>query len=293
LRPDYPDGFHNLAVTLAAQGEFAQALANNAEALRLQPEHPGARNCRALWWLQQGDFERGWPEYEWRWKVRGVAARPFRQPAWAGLPLAGRTILLYAEQALGDTLQFIRYAPLVKERGGTVVVECQAPLAHLLAGCPGIDRLVPRGSPLPDFDVQAPLLSLPRILRTALAAVPANVPYIFPDAGLVTRWRGELGADPSVKVGIAWQGRTTFPGDRLRSLPLSHFDPLARVEGVRLISLQKGPAREQIKDVARRFAVVDLGGRLDEATGAFMDTAAVMKGLDLVVTSDTSVAHLA
>jgi tetratricopeptide (TPR) repeat protein len=293
LRPDYADAFHNLAITLAAQGDFEQALAQNAEALRLQPENPGARNCRALWWLQQGDFERGWPEYEWRWKIRGVSARSFRQPTWDGSSLAGRTILLYAEQALGDTLQFIRYAPLVKERGATVILECQTPLARLLAGSPGIDQLVPRGSPLPEFDVQAALLSLPGILRTTFATMPANVPYVFPDAGLVERWRSELSGDASFKIGIAWQGSTTFAGDRMRSLPLRHFAPLANVEGVRLFSLQKGPAREQIKDVARHFSVVDLGARLDETAGAFMDTAAVMKSLDLVVTSDTSIAHLA
>jgi Flp pilus assembly protein TadD len=289
LRPDYADAHHNLAITLSAQGNFVQALAHNAEALRLQPENPGARNCRALWWLQQGDFERGWPEYEWRWHIRGVSRRTFPQPTWDGSPLAGRTILLWAEQALGDTIQFIRYAALVKERGGTVVVECQPPLARLLGGCRGIDRLVPRGSPLPDFDVQAPLMGLPGILRTTLATVPANVPYLVPEAGLVEHWRRELGGDGSFEIGIAWQGSLTFPGDRLRSLPLRHFAPLAGVGGVRLISVQKGPAREQIKEAARLFPVTDLGERLD----TFADTAAVMKNLDLVVSSDTSVAHLA
>src|SRR5205823_15060238 len=171
LRPSFADGRHNLAITLAAQGKVEDALANNEEALRLAPEHAGARNCRALWWLQGGDFARGWPEYEWRWQVRGVTPRDFREPAWDGSPLGGRTILLYAEQALGDTIQFIRYARLVKERGGTVVVECQPPLARLLASCPGIDRVVPRGSALPPFDVQAALLSLPGLLGTTMESV--------------------------------------------------------------------------------------------------------------------------
>src|SRR5262249_32635135 len=144
----------NLAITLAAQGKFDEALIDNEEALRLEPEHPGARNCRALWWLQRGDFARGWPEYEWRWQIRGVQRRQFREPAWDGAPLGGRTILLYAEQALGDTIQFIRYAPLVKARGGRVIVECQPPLVRLLASCGGIDELVPRGPSLPPFDVQ-------------------------------------------------------------------------------------------------------------------------------------------
>jgi Flp pilus assembly protein TadD len=292
LRPTLTDARHNLAITLAAQGKLEEALTHNEEALRLEPEHPGARNCRGLWWLQQGDFARGWPEYEWRWKVRGVTQRSFREPAWDGSPLGGRTILLYAEQALGDTIQFIRYAPLVKERGGVVVVECQPPLARLLASCPGIDRLVARGSPLPPFDVQAALLSLPGLFGTTLETVPADVPYLFADPTLVASWRRELG-ETAFKVGIAWQGSPTFAGDRLRSASLRHFAPLAGVEGVQLFSLQKGPAREQIRAVAWQFAVTDLGATLDEATSAFLDTAAVMKSLDLVVTTDTSIAHLA
>jgi Flp pilus assembly protein TadD len=291
LRADFADARHNLAITLAAQGKFQEALAGNQEALRLEPEHPGARNCRALWWLQQGDFARGWPEYEWRWQVRGVTRPTFREPPWDGSALDGRTILLYAEQALGDTIQFIRYARLVQERGGTVVVECQPALAQLLASCPGIDRLVPRGSPRPAFDIQAALLSLPGLFGTTLATVPANVPYLFADPGLIARWQKELVGEATFKVGIAWQGSPTFAGDRLRSVSLRHFAPLARLEGVRLFGLQKGPARQQIR--ARHFTVADLGSTLDEASGAFTDTAAVMKNLDLVVTTDTAIAHLA
>jgi Flp pilus assembly protein TadD len=293
LRPTFADARHNLAITLGAQGRFAEALRHNAQALQLEPEHPGARNCRALWWLQQGDFAHGWPEYEWRWQVAGVTRRTFREPAWGGSPLKGRVILLHAEQALGDTLQFIRYAPLVKERGGTVIVECQPALTRLLATCPGIDHLVPHGSPLPPFDVQAALLSLPSLIGTTLETLPTNVPYLFADAGLVAAWRQELAGAAALKVGIAWQGSPTFAGDRLRSAPLRHFLPLARVDGVRLFGLQKGPARDQIRAVARQFTVTDLGSTLDEAGGAFLDTAAVMMNLDLVITTDTAVAHLA
>jgi tetratricopeptide (TPR) repeat protein len=292
LRPDFVDARHNLAITLAAQGKFAEALEHNAEALRLAPEHAGARNCRALWWLQHGDFARGWPEYEWRWRANGVAPRPFREPAWDGSPLGGRTVLLHAEQALGDTIQFIRYAPLVRRRGGGVVVECQPALARLLESCPGIDRVVPRGSPLPPFDVHAPLLSLPGLLGTTLDTVPAEVPYLSAAPDLVAAWRRELGAG-AFKVGVAWQGSPTFAGDRLRSVPLRHFAPLARVPGVRLFGLQKGPGREQIGPAARLVPLTDLGATLDEGTGAFLDTAAVMRNLDLVVTTDTALAHLA
>ena len=293
LKPDFADAYHNLGITFGARGEIERALVFNAEALRLNPDHVGARNCQAMWRLQMGDFARGWEEYEWRWKKPKVKPRDFPQPLWDGSPLEGRTILIHTEQGLGDTLQFIRYAPLVKQRGGTVIVECPTALGQLLAGCTGIDRLIARGAPLPSFDVHAPLLSLPRVFGTTLANVPANVPYVVADAALVEYWRSELSSVPGLKIGIAWQGNPRFPADCMRSIPLTHFTPLAQVDGVRLFSLQKGTGREQLPAVASYLPVIDLAHRLDETTGGFMDTAAVMKNLDLVVTSDTSIAHLA
>jgi tetratricopeptide (TPR) repeat protein len=293
LRPDFADGRHNLAITLAAQGKFDEALVDNEEALRLAPEHPGARNCRALWRLQKGDFARGWPEYEWRWRIPGVQRRDFDKPAWDGTLLDGRTILLYAEQALGDTIQFIRYAPLVKARGGTVIVECPPSLVRLVGSCAGIDQVVPRGTALPPFDVQAALLSVPGLVGTTLETVPACVPYLSADPPLVARWREELQGPALFKIGIAWQGSATFAGDRMRSVPLRHFAELARIPGVRLFSLQKGAARDQVRALARTFTVTDLGSTLDEGGAAFTDTAAVMMNLDLVISTDTSIAHLA
>src|SRR5262249_37202862 len=181
--------------------------------------------------------------------------------------------------------------------GGRVLVECQPALCWLLSRCPGIDRLLPRGAPLPAFDVQAPLLSLPGLLGAGPDRVPARLPYLFADEGLLEHWKRQLSGSgsspPRCRVGIAWQGSPTYGKDRERSIPLAHFGALARVPGVQLVSLQKGPGAEQLAGLAGRFAVTDLGGGLDEAAGAFMDTAAVMKGLDLVVTSDTAVPHLA
>jgi hypothetical protein len=240
-----------------------------------------------------GDFERGWEEYEWRWKKAKVTPRDFPQPLWDSSALEGRTILIHTEQGLGDTLQFIRYVPLVKQRGGTVIVECPASLGQLLASCAGIDRLIASGAPLPPFDVHAPLLSLPRIFGTTLANVPAEVPYLSADPALVEYWRSELSSVAGIKIGIAWQGNPRFPADCMRSIPLTHFTPLAQVDGVRLFSLQKGTGSAQLAAVASYLPVIDLADRLDETSGGFMDTAAVMKNLDLVVTSDTSIAHLA
>ncbi len=216
--------------------------------------------------------------------------RSFSQPLWNGSLQVGGTILLHAEQGMGDALQFIRYAPLVKKRVSQVLVECQPPLLPLLASCPGIDRLIAQGSALPSFDVHAPLMSLPRILGTTVATIPADIPYLFPDPKLIEHWRCVLAPIQAFKIGIAWRARQPRIG---RSTPLAHFASLARLEGIRLFSLQKGPGAEELPEFAKRFPMTDFGSEFDQASGAFMDTAAVMKHLDLVVTVDTAVGHCA
>jgi hypothetical protein len=216
----------------------------------------------------------------------------YPQPLWDGSPVEGQTILLHPEQGLGDIIQFLRYAPLVQERGATVLLGCPSHLRGLLANCRGIDRLIPDG-PLPPFDVHAPLGSLPGIFGTTPATVPGTVPYLFADAELTAHWQQELNHFSGFKIGIGWQGNPKYWGDALRSIPLIHFEPLARVKGVHFFSLQKGPGTDQLGAVANGFPVMDLGSKLDEASGAFMDTAAIMKNLDLVITSDTAIAHLA
>jgi hypothetical protein len=200
--------------------------------------------------------------------------------------------LLHAEQGLGDTIQFIRYASSVKRHGGTVIVECQKPLLELLAGCPGVDQWVGQGDELPAFDVQAPLMSLPGILKTTIETVPATIPYLFPRPALLEQWRQRLIKLDGFKIGITWQGSPKYRGDRLRSIPLRCFASLAAVPGVRLISLQKDTGSEQLAEVRDLFPVTDLAAELDQQSGAFIDTAAVMKNLDLVITSDTAAAHL-
>jgi ADP-heptose:LPS heptosyltransferase len=293
LKPNLATAHTNLGIALCEQMKVEDAVASFQQALRLQPDSAEAHKSLAMTWLLMGNFEQGWPEYEWRWKCEPSMLPGFRQPLWDGFPLQGRTILVYTEQGLGDALQFIRYAALVKGRGGQVLVACPASLVPLLASCPGIDRLIPQNGPLPHFDTHAPLLSLPGIFGTSLATVPANVPYLFADDVLIDHWRQELNQTSTFKIGIAWQGSPSYRRDRFRSIPLAHFAALTRSQGVHLLSLQKGPGTEQIQEVAGRFPVPDLGSRLDETAGAFMDTAAVMKNLELVITSDTAVAHLA
>jgi tetratricopeptide (TPR) repeat protein len=293
LKPDFAEAHNNLAIVLRYQGKVDEALGHFQEAIHLNPSYVEAHVNRAFVWLAAGDYAHGWPEYEWRWKSKALPARPFTQPRWDGSPLQGRTILVHAEQGLGDTVQFIRYAPLVKERGGQVIVECQDVLIPLLSTCPGIDRLVALGGPLPDFDLHAPLLSLPHVFGTTVETIPAQVPYLFPDPARRERWRPRLEGPRGYKVGIVWQGGLKYAGHRRRSIALAHFAHLARVPGVRLFALQKGPGREQLTDFAARHPITDLGAELDESGGAFMDTAAVMQDLDLVVTTDTALAHVA
>src|SRR5271166_2350377 len=290
LKPDYPDAHNNLGLVLGRQGWLDEAVASYQQAVQLKPDYPEANWNLGLAWLQMGRFEQGWAGYEWRWKCKEFGSLPpFHPPLWDGSPLDGRTILVHAEQGLGDTLQFIRYVPMVHQRGGRVILVCQPPLIRLLTRSPGIERLVAQGEALPEYDVHVPLMSLPGLLGTTLKSVPADVPYLDAEPQLVEAWRHRLGSYPGFKVGIVWQGNPKFRLDRLRSIPLAQFAPLARVPGVHLFSLQKGPGAEQLAAVTDRFPVTDLGRRLDD----FMDTAAVLKNLDLVISVDTAIAHLA
>jgi hypothetical protein len=275
------------------QGSHAEAVVHLQQALRLQPGFADAHKNLAMTWLQQGNYEQGWPEYEWRWRCKEFPKLPYAQPRWDGSPLQGRTILLHTEQGLGDTIQFIRYASLVQARGGRVVVACQRALVPLLTRCRGIDELVVRGDPLPHFDVYVPLLSLPALFQTTVATVPAEIPYIYTDESLIERWGRELAGVSGFKIGISWRGSPGYPADRERSTQLAYFEPFARLPGVRLFSLQKGVGSDQMAQLGGRFPVVDLGPRLDETTGPFLETAAVMHHLDLVMTVDTSLGHLA
>ncbi len=282
-----------LSIVSLLEGRQEESLAYCEAALEQEPDSPEAHKNRAIVWLLQGRYREGWPEYEWRWKCPELPERPFKQPLWDGGPLDGRTIMLHAEQGLGDTIQFVRYVRRVRQRGGRVLVVCQKTLLPLLSQCEDIAQLAAQGDPLPPFDVHAPLLSLPGIFGDTLETIPAEVPYLRPDPRRFEQWRRELDELPGLRVGIAWQGSRSFYFDRLRSVPLAEFAPLAAVPGVTLVSLQKGFGSEQLAALAGRFRVVDLASRLDESSGPFVDTAAVMKSLDLVITSDTSIAHLA
>jgi tetratricopeptide (TPR) repeat protein len=326
LRPQYVEAHNNLGLALADLGRFDEAVACYERALAVNPRYASAYGnlgsackglCRpeeaaacyemalryeagnasthwnlALAWLMAGDFQRGWKEYEWRWKRPGTPARQLPRPLWEGLSLEGRTILLWCEQGLGDAVQFARYAPLVQARGGRVVLECPDLLRPLFRTLAGVDELVTEEKWVSlAFDCHAPLMSLPGLFGTTLATVPADVPYLTAEPALVETWRGRLGALDGFKVGVAWQGNPHHKWDRWRSVPLPVFASLAEVSGVRLVSLQKGPGVEQLPAIKDRFDVTELGEEF--VKGSWGDTAAVMAALDLVVSVDTATAHLA
>lgn len=289
-RANFAEAHHVLGVVLMKQQDLDAAIKSFDEALRLKPDLAEAHLDAAMAFLLAGNFERGWQEYEWRLKCKGYMLRPFTHPVWDGQDVTGKTVLILPEQGFGDKIQFIRYARMVKERGAKVIFACPDALHPLLRACPGVDQIIAPSSS-PTFDFLVPVMSLPLAFRTTLDNIPATVPYLPTDAALVEKWRNELRRIDGFKIGIAWQGSTKHPEDRHRSIALERFEPLANVAGVRLISLQKGPGSEQVRQVG--FDVLDLGARLDEQTGPFLDSAAVMKCLDLVIAADTSLAHLA
>lgn len=310
LDPNHARACFAKGVSLYEQGKPAEAIACYERALHLKPDLADARWGRGLAQLLLGNYTEGWLDYEWRWQCKPFTPRPFPRPMWDGAPLEGKTVLLHAEQGLGDTMQFIRFAPLVKARGGRILLECQESLIPLLSRCSEIDQIVPQCTPQHFFDVHAPLLSLPRILGITAAHLPGKIPYLYADPLLIENWRQKIAESEEqrggrrdktasglplaacrspLKIGIAWHGNPRVRSNLKRSIPLLHFVPLAQLEGVRLFSLQKGPGFEQLAELQDRFPIVDLGSRLE----TYADTAAVLMNLDLVISMDTSLVHCA
>ncbi len=298
LRPDWPEPISNRGVALQVLCRHDEALACFDRALSLRPDFNQARMNRSASRLALGDFAGGWPEYEWRSRVpqaRGHA-RSFRQPRWLNQPdAAGRTILLHAEQGLGDTIQFCRYVPFVAARA-SVVLEVQAPLFRLLSTLDGNARIVVRGETLPPFDLHCPLLSVPLAFGTTVATIPASVPYLRAASAEQTEtWRRRLAELPGLRVGVAWAGgRRDFDPmliatDRRRSMTLGQFAPLAALPGISLVSLQKGEPASQTRTPPAGMHIHDWTDELDD----FADTAALVEALDLVISVDTATVHLA
>ena len=292
-RPAFAEAWTNLGTVRQAQARNPEALACFEEALRLNPAHVKAHFCHSLALLGSGRFREGFTEYEWRWKVLSEKPRAWSEPWWDGSPLEGKTILLYAEQGLGDALQFARYAPLVAECGGRVVVECQERLAALIGSVPGVSEVATPGEPLPPFDVQAALMSLPRLLGTTLGTIPGETPYLSIAPAPVQRWREILGPARGLRVGLAWAGNPEHANDRRRSLPLEALAPLGAVPGIECYSLHVGDrAAAEVHDSGGWVRRVLTENGLPVA-GGVSELGALMCCLDLVITADSMPAHLA
>ncbi|MCB1885147.1 MAG: tetratricopeptide repeat protein [Geminicoccaceae bacterium] len=288
-----------LSLVLRHAARPAEALDAVGRALALDPGHAGARLERGMTLLALGRYEEGFEDYEARFSTEGNAPPDLPGRAWRGGPLAGETVLLWCEQGLGDMIQFARFAPLVVARGAAkVLLLMRPPLVRLLRTlqAPGVE-VVPEGAAGLAYDLHAPLMSVPGLLGLGLDGVPAAVPYLFPEPERVARWRGALRPggprEGGFMVGVAWQGKPTSKADIGRSFPLRHVEPLARLPGLRLVALQKEHGLDQLGRLPPGVAVETLGEAFDAGPDAFLDTAAVMASLDLVITSDTAVAHLA
>jgi len=294
LQPNLAEAHVNLGVVLQEQRFLDDAALCFRRAIALRPTSCNAHFNLAMTLLAQGELAEGWKEYEWRWQTSQLVKshREFPQPQWHGETGGQRTLLIHAEQGFGDTLQFCRYVPLAAARDLQVILEVQKPLVRLLRSLPGAPTVFADGEPLPPFDLHCPMLSLPLAFGTTLESIPNNTPYLFPDAAQAADMHRRLTdrGGQGLRVGLVWAGnpRAHSPGlaaiDRRRSMPAEHLAPLFQIPGAQLVSLQKtGPAAPET------FQLVDM---MDEMTD-FGDTAALIANLDLVISVDTAVAHLA
>ena len=285
--PDNTDALNNLAAVLKDLGRLDEARDCYRKALSFEPDSVDLHWNHSLVLLQSGDFAEGWREYEWRWRTPSFARfrRDFESPPWEGGDLGGKTILVHAEQGFGDAIQFVRYAPMVAARGGRVVLECRPGLERLFSGVEGVAEVVTLGDPPPPFDVHIPMMSLPRVFATELGTIPDAVPYLAVPAGAEAG--AEIQGASGLKVGIVWAGSPTRPDNDKRSCEPGHFAPLAEIPGTSFFSLQVGEFEDGFRELEGR--AVDLAPGL----GDFADTAAAVQALDLVISVDTAVLHLA
>lgn len=289
LRPDFASAWSNLANVLRDFGRLDEAAAAYRQAISIQPDHPDAHKNWAILRLLQGDYDNGFLEYEWRWKCDNATLRKFDRPRWAGEDPSGKTVFIYEEQGYGDVIQFSRYARLLADRGAKVIIGCRPELARLISCCRGVSQVVAAGQPMPTFDLHCPLLSLPLFCGTkSLADVPADVPYFDLRPEITQLWKDRLGSPTRARIGLCWAGNPENRNDRYRSIPLEKFVPLASAGSFEFHALQLGPAAADCE----RVPELSLASH-ERALKDFADTAAVIEQLDLVITVDTAVAHLA
>jgi tetratricopeptide (TPR) repeat protein len=290
--PDFAQALTNRGATFESLTRFEEALASYQRAYTARPDFADAHYNEALCRLLVGDLRRGWEKYEWRWQSKplGHGKRNFPQPLWDGSQdIAGRTVLLHAEQGFGDTIQFCRYVPLIAGRGAHVILEVQPPLYQLMSALPGAAQVICSGDPLPQFDLHCPLLSVPRAFGTELANIPSATPYLHAPEEKTKRWNARLGPRTRPRIGVAWSGRPTHKNDHNRSIGLDAFLSIFAGVDVSLVSLQREVRDADAPALRERSDILHFGDELAD----FADTAALISSLDLIVAVDTSAAHLA
>jgi tetratricopeptide (TPR) repeat protein len=292
VRPDYAEALLNRGVTLKELKRFEEALTSNDRALTARPDFAEAHWNEALLRLLTGDFDRGWEKHEWRWETEQQRneKRNFARPQWTGQQdITSKTILLHAEQGFGDTIQFCRYVPRVVERAERVILEVPKSLHELMSTLAGVAEIVCRGDPLPDFDIHSPLLSLPLAFGTRLESIPSTTPYLQAPTHALQRWQMRLGPRDRLRIGICWAGNANFKGDLNRSIGLPPLLPLLSSMDVQFFSIQKDLRAGDLDILQNNSQITHLGKEIE----TFSDTAAIISLMDLVISSDTSVVHLA
>ncbi|MBF0418681.1 MAG: glycosyltransferase family protein [Magnetococcales bacterium] len=288
-KPDYPDAWANRGCLSVELGELPRAMAHFEHALKLAPNLAEAHLALGMALLLIGNFTEGWRHHEWRWRRNGIVGHGRQEPLWDGKALHGNAVLLHCEQGMGDSIQFVRFARHVKERGGTVVLRCPKPLERLFTGVSGVDRLVTREDQIPPCTCQAPLMSLPHILGTTLETIPTTIPYLFPTPPSWPIHQNILARSQPLRVGLVWRGSAGFQDDQKRSMDPLFLQPLLSLTGIWWIGLQ----------VAARPGDLDVFSPCDHFIDAspwltdFAETAAIINTLDLVIAVDTAVLHLA
>jgi tetratricopeptide (TPR) repeat protein len=292
LNPGFVQAYSNMAMSFNDLGKHDLALEAYDRAVELKPEWGEARWNRSLTHLVFGNFERGWAEFDCRNRVDPPSSREFPGERWNGEDLSGKTIVFNYEMGLGDSLNFVRYVPLVASRASRVILECQEPLRELFESVAGVDEVITlrKGEAYLRYDVHCSLMRLPELFRSDAATMPRTVPYLRPSQERIGMWRMRMGARSSkLRVGLVWAGSPEHQNDRQRSIPLNSFAPLAGAPGVEFFSLQRGAAAEQVASPPCGMKLIDLAGEIENMA----DTAALIEQLDLVISVDTSVAHLA
>jgi tetratricopeptide (TPR) repeat protein len=291
VRPEFAEAFCNRGNTQQELKRFEEALASYDRALAVRPDYAEAHWNDALLRLLTGDFSRGWTKYEWRWKneSQALTKRNFSQPLWLGAEaIDGKAILLHNEQGFGDTIQFCRYVPLVAARGARVILEVERPLQELMTSLAGATQVISEGDPLPDFDFQCPLLSLPLAFGTRPETIPLVTPYLRAPVQALKNWPARLGSKSRPRIGLVWSGSPTHKKDQTRSISLHSLLPLLDIEAT-FVSLQKDVRTDDMAVLKDQSNLLHFGDSLKN----FSDTAALISNLDLVISVDTSVAHLA